>query len=232
MPSVGTIVSAGRRERAAPAATDWDAAAVRALRQSEYARLDEQDHVYVDYTGAGLYAESQIRAHHELLRGGVFGNPHSDNPTSRASTELAERARAAILSFVGASPDDYTVVFTANASAALKLVGEAYPFTDRSRFLLTADNHNSVNGIREFARASGAEVTYLPLSAPDLRQDSAAVIAALERAPDDAQHLFAYPAQSNYSGVRHPLEWIAPPTIAAGTSCSTPPHSSRPTGWT
>ena len=30
------------------------------------------------------------------------------------------------------------------------------------RFLLTFDNHNSVNGIREFARARGAETTYVP----------------------------------------------------------------------
>ena len=30
------------------------------------------------------------------------------------------------------------------------------------RFLLTFDNYNSVNGIREFARARGAETTYVP----------------------------------------------------------------------
>ena len=36
-----------------------------------------------------------------------------------------------------------------------KLVGEAYPFCAGDRFLLTFDNHNSVNGIREFARAQG-----------------------------------------------------------------------------
>ena len=39
------------------------------------------------------------------------------------------------------------------------------------RFLLTFDNHNSVNGIREFARARGAETTYVPSVAPDLRVD-------------------------------------------------------------
>ncbi len=195
--------------QAEPSEPVWDAAAVRALRRTEYSRLDANDQVYLDYTGAGLYAESQLRAHQVLLQRDVFGNPHSDSPTSRASTELADRARAAILSFVGASPDEYTVVFTANASAALKLVGESFPFSDRSRLLLTADNHNSVNGIREFARAGQAEVTYLPLALPELRHDGAAVLAALDRAPGGARHLFAYPAQSNYSGVRHPLDWIA-----------------------
>jgi molybdenum cofactor sulfurtransferase len=50
-------------------------------------------------------------------------------------------------------------------------VGEAYPFRRGDRFLLTFDNHNLVNGIREFARARGAETTYLPSVAPDLRVD-------------------------------------------------------------
>ena len=90
----------------------------------------------------------------------------------------------------------------------MKLVGESFPFSDRSRLVLTADNHNSVNGIREFARAHGAEVEYVPLTVPELRHDEAAVLGALERAAPGARHLFAYPAQSNYSGVRHPLEWI------------------------
>ncbi len=187
---------------------DWDADAVEALRAREYARLDAEDQVYLDYTGGGLYAESQLREHQELLRGGVYGNPHSNNPTSRAATQLADQARRAVLAFLNASPDEYVVIFTANASAALKLVGESYPFTTGSRFLLGADNHNSVNGIREFARSRGAEVTYLPLQTPSLRLDGDEVLAALERAPEGRDHLFAYPAQSNYSGVRHPLDWV------------------------
>ncbi len=187
---------------------DWDPDAVDALRAREYARLDEHDHVYLDYTGGGLHAESQLRAHQALLRDSVLGNPHSENPTSREATRLGDSARDAILAFLGASRDEYTVIFTANASAALKLVGEAFPFESRSRLLLTTDNHNSVNGIREFARSRGAAVTYVPLHRPDLRIDDASIQAELDRAPGDVRHLFAYPAQSNYSGVRHPLGWV------------------------
>jgi selenocysteine lyase/cysteine desulfurase len=171
---------------------------VEALRVREYARLDALDQVYLDYSGGGLYAESQLREHQELLQTGVFGNPHSNSPTSRASTRLADAARDAVLAFFNASPDEYTVVFTANASAALKLVGEAYPFTTGGHLLLTADNHNSVNGIREFARSRGASVTYLPLRTPDLRQDTADVLAGLVRSAAHRENLFAYPAQSNY----------------------------------
>lgn len=186
----------------------YDAPAVDALRAKEYARLDRLGHVYLDYTGGGLYAESQMREHLALLGGSVLGNPHSQNPTSLASTQLVEETRRAVLDFFRASPDDYDVVFTSNASGALKLVGESYPFASGDRYLLTYDNHNSVNGIREFARARGAGVTYLPVGEPELRLDCAMVSAELARTTPGHHHLFAFPAQSNFSGVQHPLEWI------------------------
>ena len=183
--------------------------ALDALRASEYARLDEHGHVYLDYTGGSLYAESQLRGHIELLQHNVLGNPHSKNLASLATTALVERARVAVLRFFNASPDDYMAIFTPNATGALKLVGEAYPFAPGDSYLLTADNHNSVNGIREFARAKGATVTYAPLAAPTLRADPRAVADALSRGRTNGNNLFAYPAQSNFSGVQHPLGWIA-----------------------
>ena len=178
------------------------------LRAKEYARLDELDHVYLDYTGGGLYAESQLREHFELLRDGVFGNPHSLNPTSRAMTGLDERARAYVLEFFHADPGEYTVIFTSNATNALKLLGEAYPFQPGGQYLLLFDNHNSVNGIREFARARGASYTYLPVTSPELRVDESLLFSFLNHGGDGSHHLFAYPAQSNFTGVQHPLEWI------------------------
>ena len=184
------------------------------LRRAEYSRLDTSGHVYLDYTGAGLYADSQLRAHTELLAQGVLGNPHSANLTSSAATTLVERTRQRVLEWFNAPAGEYVAIFTANATAALKAVGEAYPFARDGRLLLTADNHNSVNGIREFARAAGADVEYSPLTTPDLRVDAAALEASLAAprtgAPGHlAPRLFAYPAQSNFSGVKHSLDWIA-----------------------
>ena len=178
------------------------------LRHSDFARLDAGGHVYLDYTGAGLYADSQLAEHLELLRHNVFGNPHSLNPTSARMTELVEQARDAVLEFFRASRDEYVAIFTPNATGALRLVGEAYPFHPGDRFLLTFDNHNSVNGIREFARARGAETTYVPSEASDLRVDETLLPRYLTEVGGEHHNLFAYPAQSNFSGVQQPLTWI------------------------
>jgi selenocysteine lyase/cysteine desulfurase len=177
------------------------------LRATEYARLDAGGHIYLDYTGGGLYADSQLRRHTRLLTEHVFGNPHSTNPTSQAATRLVEHAREYVLKFFNADPDEYLAIFTANASGALKLVGESYPFSD-GRYLLTFDNHNSVNGIREFAHARGAEVTYIPVALPDMRVDASQLTRELARPSRSGHNLFAFPAQSNFSSVQHPLEWI------------------------
>ncbi len=177
------------------------------LRAAQFARLDRQDQVYLDYTGGGLYAASQVQEHAAMLAEQVLGNPHSVNPSSTETTRRVEQARAAVLDYFGGTKD-YTAIFTLNASGALKLVGEAYPFAPGGRLLLTADNHNSVNGIREFAQSRGARVDYAPLTRPELRIDQPALQALLAQADAGQSNLFAFPAQSNFSGVKHPLDLV------------------------
>ena len=179
------------------------------LRRTDYGRLDRLGQIFLDYTGGGLYADSQIREFSELLDGGIFGNPHSDSPASSATTELVERGRALVLEYFNAPPDEYVAIFTPNATGAIKLVGEAYPFQAGDRYLLAFDNHNSINGVREFARSRGADVTYVPVVPPDLRLDEAQLRAQLDQPNEGGHNLFAYPAQSNFSGVQHPIEWTA-----------------------
>jgi len=179
------------------------------LRAVEYARLDRLGHIYLDYTGGGLYADSQVQAHKDLLLNHVFGNPHSSNPTSLSMTHHVEQARAYVLEFFNADPQEYVCIFTQNASGALRIVGESYPFAPGGHYMLSFDNHNSVNGIREFARTKGAEVTYIPVLPPDLRMDEQRLFEGLDMSGGEGRRLLAYPAQSNFSGVQHPLEWIA-----------------------
>ncbi|GAO18638.1 uncharacterized protein UV8b_03383 [Ustilaginoidea virens] len=187
------------------------------LRLTEYNYLDQQKHIYLDYTGAGLAARHQFAAHKARLESATFGNPHSENPTSQCATGLVELARKRVLAHLNASPEVYQVIFTPNATGAAKLVGESYPFSKRSRLVLTSDNHNSLNGIRQYARRAASRTDYIPLNPKDLRISTRDVAKSLSRTRPwslggsgarGKRGLFVYPAQSNFSGVRHPLSWI------------------------
>jgi selenocysteine lyase/cysteine desulfurase len=176
------------------------------LRRREFSRLDRTGDAYLDYTGSALYAERQIRSYTMLLENGVFGNPHSDNGPSKASTTLIDEARQRVLDFFDASADDYVVCFTANTSAAIKLVAESFPFSSEGCLVLSTDNHNSMNGVREYAARAGARVEYLTLD-QELRLVDP--LRHLRRYAAKGEKLFAYPAQSNFSGVRHSLDLVA-----------------------
>ena len=101
------------------------------------------------------------------------------------------------------------MIFTPNATAPSSLSGSPIPLPPVGSYLLTFDNHNSVNGIREFAHAKGAPITYVPLEPPDLRVNESHLHRLLAQARPGQPNLFAYPAQSNVTGVQHPLDWIA-----------------------
>ena len=124
--------------------------AVAALRTREFARLDETGDAYLDYTGSALAPASLVEAHRSAITGATFGNPHAAHAASRRSTTLMDDARTAVLAFFGVDASTHIVCFTANASAAIKLVAESYPFGPERGFVLSRDNHNSVNGCREY----------------------------------------------------------------------------------
>jgi selenocysteine lyase/cysteine desulfurase len=171
---------------------------IETLRATEFARLDAGGHAYLDYTGSALHPASLVADHARMLAGTVLGNPHSESPASLASSALLAEARQAVRRFFRAG-DEWEVVFTANASGAIRLVAEAFPWEDAPALMLAADNHNSVNGVREWAARAGAGVRVLPLDA------------SLRIAPfamPGGPGLFAFPAQSNFSGVRHPLALV------------------------
>ncbi|KAI0291312.1 pyridoxal phosphate-dependent transferase [Russula brevipes] len=181
---------------------------VDALRRSEYDRLTPEE-TYVDYMGGALYPASLISVHAQFLQTAVLGNTHSESPSSKLSAALTATARATVLSFFNAPPGS-TIIFTANASAALKLVGEAFPFRSGVAFILPEDAHNSVHGIREFAMAKGARIVYL--SSPPrggVRAQEAFTLIDKHRPPAGTPALFAYTGQSNITNSKPPLAVLA-----------------------
>ena len=76
--------------------------------------------------------------------------------------------------------------FHFNASGALKIEGECYPFEGNGHYLMTYDNHNSVNGIREHCKAN---YTYSTIQKEDLRIDEERLLGNLNSFQDKKQTL-------------------------------------------
>jgi hypothetical protein len=180
------------------------------LRATSTARLDEQQHTYLDYTGAGLHAASRKcgstpsgwRRASSATRtrpAGVIGaRPRRwkmrDAPCCAGSTRRATTSRC---------------VSRKNASAALKLVGESYPFGEGGRLLLTADNHNSVNGVRRFGGRAGLRWSMPASRFPSSSRSWADVSARLASAPARLGRLFAFSRPVEFRRVvKHPLDLV------------------------
>lgn len=179
-------------------------AEVEALRRSEFSRLDTCQTTYLDHVGGTLAPESLLEEDYRVLKSTILGNPHSG---SKSSDTAYERARTEIYRFFRCSPDEYEIVFTPNASGAIRLVAESFPFENGSEVLLTKDNHTSVHGLREYAKSKGASVKYIPLD-HELRILDSSMRRSLDKLAPGHPHLLAYPAQSNATGIRHELNWI------------------------
>lgn len=139
------------------------------------------------------------------LTSNLYGNPHSASSPAALSGHRIDTIREKALRFFNADPDEWDLVFTANASAAIKLVVEC--IRDHAASTNTPvwygyhrDAHTSLVGVRELVQAhrcftSDEEV--------DLWIRSGGFGGARPR----QLGLFAYPGQSNMTGRRLPWSW-------------------------
>jgi hypothetical protein len=67
---------------------------------------------YIDFTGSGLYTNSQLAAASAELASHVYGNPHCTSPSSLMVDEELKEARDMVLRHFSADPREYAVVFT------------------------------------------------------------------------------------------------------------------------
>lgn len=114
---------------------------------------------YLDYAGAALPSNSLLEGVFNDVINNPLGNPHSrGGKLGNRSHDVVESIRKDILSFVGASSEEYMVVFTSGCTAGLKLVGECFPWSSSkvgsqksSKYVYASNSHNSLMGIRGLA---------------------------------------------------------------------------------
>lgn len=131
----------------------------------------------------------------------LYGNPHSASPSSQLSTNRIEDIRLKVLQFFNADPDEFDVVFVANATAGIKLVMEGLRAVEGGfTYAYHKDSHTSLVGVRESALTSRCMDD----------EDVERWLSTSERPVEGTEgtlSLFAYPAQSNMDGRRLPLNW-------------------------
>lgn len=115
------------------------------------------------------------------------------------------------MEFFNTDSKDYHVVFTANATAAVRLVAEHFDFLAEGNFHYTQENHTSVLGMRQLVKAKRIYV----LTQDELEQNvdksnnnSAATTVSAATDSTLGNSLVTFSAQCNFSGYKLPLTLI------------------------
>ncbi|KAJ9157299.1 PLP-dependent transferase [Pleurostoma richardsiae] len=181
------------------------------IRLKEYPHMNSG--IYLDHGGTTIYARSLVDAFAMKMTTSLYGNPHSANKPAQLSGDMVDDIREKTLRFLGADPRHFDLVFVANATAAIKLVGECFrDLAEKTRtrtfwYGYHKDAHTSLVGLRELTNGdsycfeSDTEVQSW-LDRPDM------ATANVRRVQPSGLGLFAYPGQSNLSGRRLPLSWV------------------------
>ncbi|CAD0109546.1 unnamed protein product [Aureobasidium uvarum] len=172
---------------------------VESFRAREYPQLAGK--IYLDHGGS----TSMVEDFSNDLISNLYGNPHSDSTPSAVAGHRIDAIREKALRFFKADPEEWDLVFVANATAAIKLTIDC--LKDHSAathkqlwYGYHRDAHTSLVGIRELtttSRCFGSDdevekwIECGGTGGPLPRQLG----------------LFAYPGQSNMTGRRLPLAW-------------------------
>ncbi|KAH8884465.1 MOSC N-terminal beta barrel domain-containing protein [Thozetella sp. PMI_491] len=175
-------------------------ARIERFRDHEYPML--RDSIYLDHAGTTPYSKSLIDKFGQDMTTNLFGNPHSASAPSQLSTSRIEDVRFRVLEFFNARPDEFDVVFVANATAGIKLVVEGMRGHAPNGFdyVYHYASHTSLVGVREEARHSlcldDQQVNQWRLGHCPISNDT-----------PPRPILFGYPGQSNMDGRRLPRVW-------------------------
>lgn len=119
--------------------------------------------VYLDSAATAHKPERVLRALDGYYRFANANVGRSAYPLARESTELYERARAALARFIGAAPDE--IVFTSGATAALNLVAQSFGAANLAPgdevALTLAEHHSNLLPWQDAAKRAGARLVYL-----------------------------------------------------------------------
>lgn len=154
----------------------------------------------MDHAGATQYSDRQINKIFSHFTRNLYCNPH----TSKITDDLIDQVRYKILSSFNTTTDEYSVVFTSGATAALKLLAELFDFgtEETGCFLYLRDNHTSILGMREVVNTKKISC----IEREDFLNGN--LIKELQTTNSDGNSLCVFPAQCNFNGFKYPLDAV------------------------
>ena len=168
-----------------------------------------QEVVYLDHAGATVPSKAQIDALSHSLLTQTFGNPHSVGPAASLSKKTIDSTKIQVLqTLFNTTSDDYTLIFTSGATAGLKLVGECFPWQSSSKFAYMRQSHNSVVGMREYAKQKNATMcayTNECTVVNELIDRGWVNNSTMATTQQRSKSLLAIPGECNFSGKRFDL---------------------------
>jgi molybdenum cofactor sulfurtransferase len=159
---------------------------------------------YLDHAGTTLPSKALSDSFARQLQTNLVANPHSALASSPSFTQkIVEDTRKSVLDLFHADSAHFEVVFVANATAAIKLVLEAFQGHEQGfDYYYHRDCHTSLVGVRELAHKS-----HCLASDEETEQWLSSGQSSSETDARNRPTLFSYPAQSNMNGRRLPLSW-------------------------
>ncbi|KAF3448473.1 hypothetical protein FNV43_RR09186 [Rhamnella rubrinervis] len=204
------------------------------IRSQQYYHLTISNHVCLDYAGHGLFSYSQQQRHccstASVASSSSYPPPplHSPEPyffdVSYKSVnlkaqllhggqdlELEVKVKRRIMDFMNVVEDDYTMVFAANQSSAMKLLADSYPFQSNRNLLTVYDHKNeAVELMTESSRKRGARVMSAEYSWPNMRIQSRKLRKmVVSKRNLRTKGLFVFPLQSRMTGARYSYQWMS-----------------------
>jgi molybdenum cofactor sulfurtransferase len=158
---------------------------------------------YLDHGGTTLSSKTLMDAFCGEMKTTLLANPHSDASDPSPSSNIVAETRLKALELFNADPDDFDIIFTANATAAVKLVMESFSgLSSGFDYLYHHSCHTSLVGVRELSSRA-----YCLASDDETEEWLDGRVHPQEPPSSNRPTIFAYAAQSNMNGQRLPLEW-------------------------
>eukprot|EP01041_Mallomonas_annulata_P006196 gene6196-12554_t len=156
--------------------------------------------IYLDHAGTALPTETLLNEIYSELLASPISNPHSSIKCRRQ----IDAARNATLEFFNTNSNEYSVVFTAGATASIKTIGELFPWSSESCYFYPMNSHTSLLGLRSYSPTSRCFPSKCYYDVEELKRTLDSAISELPPKSNSSTsfHLLATIGECNFSGAK------------------------------